>query len=450
MSEKLFCPECNAPLNGDEQFCDNCGAKLNSIKKEDKKAPVEPSSGTIARNKKDDGNDISRNNVMGNINKSTTTNTSNSLTNNKVDNSTSNVSNNMSSIDNSTSTVHNNTTIVMGGKTESEFCQVCGNPIEEKHARCPKCGKSICFDCKVKGKNRCIECEKKAVNEYRMAFQELLFTTQGNIGIAGRQMMNRKAQELDVEDKKKAIEDELNEVYKEQTKAQQPTIVPTAPTKPVPPQEPQVRQQQTTVTAPETRDEEKGVGAIDGRKPLKAPITESSKNSGKGSGSKVWLFTATAVAVILLVYVLMGGKETDNKEVTPKTKTEQETPKAQPVVKENKEQKNDKKEDTVKATADTQKQEPKIAEKQEVKPIEKPVEPQKVDADYDAGMKAYEAKDGLKAIKHFKSSGSAESLYMLGIIYEKGCGRVPKNPLMARQNFKKAAEMGHEDAKAKL
>jgi TPR repeat protein len=39
---------------------------------------------------------------------------------------------------------------------------------------------------------------------------------------------------------------------------------------------------------------------------------------------------------------------------------------------------------------------------------------------------------------------------MLGVIYEQGCGTIGKNPMLARKNFKKAAEMGSETAKTKL
>ena len=75
---------------------------------------------------------------------------------------------------------------------------------------------------------------------------------------------------------------------------------------------------------------------------------------------------------------------------------------------------------------------------------------EKKDADYDAGMEAYEKGKGLDAIRLFKKSGSAKSYYMLGLIYENGCGTVGSNGMMARKNFKKAAEMGHEEAKSKL
>lgn len=55
-------------------------------------------------------------------------------------------------------------------------------------------------------------------------------------------------------------------------------------------------------------------------------------------------------------------------------------------------------------------------------------------------MKAYKSGDALEAIKCFKSSGSAESNYMLGVIYEQGCGNVAANTMMARKYFKAAAK----------
>ena len=90
---------------------------------------------------------------------------------------------------------------------------------------------------------------------------------------------------------------------------------------------------------------------------------------------------------------------------------------------------------------------------QKVQTAKKPAAEQatpKKDADYEAGMAAYEKGEGLEAIEHFTSSGSADSYYMLGVIYEQGCGSVGKNALKARQNFKKAADLGSAKAKAKL
>ena len=72
------------------------------------------------------------------------------------------------------------------------------------------------------------------------------------------------------------------------------------------------------------------------------------------------------------------------------------------------------------------------------------------DAPYEEGMVAYEAGNGLEAIRAFNRSSYPEAYYMLGIIYEQGCGSIGKNPILARRNFKKAAQLGSEVAKTKL
>ena len=90
--------------------------------------------------------------------------------------------------------------------------------------------------------------------------------------------------------------------------------------------------------------------------------------------------------------------------------------------------------------------------KAEKKKASKPVKKAKVkkDPNYDAAMEAYNEDNGLEAVRLFKKSGSAQAYYMLGVIYESGCGNVGANPMMARKFFKKAARMGSEDAQGKL
>ena len=398
MSKERFCPECGQPVNADERFCPDCGAEV----------PFEPTNNTgipegpLNKVKPSETSEPiigagARANITGGINKTSTTHA--------------NI--NTSSVDIS-STVHNNTTIVME-KEEAEYCEVCGNPFDERHARCPKCGKEICFDCKVKGKNRCVECEKKSINEYRLAFQQLLLTTNSNIGIAGRQMMDQKARELDVEDVKADIEKEMIELYKPASKATQPAVVST-PSSDRPAQSQEANQ--------------KGIGALTG--------THQHPISRPGSGRNKWISLSVIILVVLAGYFILSKKEHLIKETPVPSPTEQ------------------------KQTATKQKAVPPVQTKTTppaITPDKKEIQTGKVqtqpavekkDADYDAGMEAYEKGKGLDAIRLFKKSGSAKSYYMLGLIYENGCGTVGSNGMMARKNFKKAAEMGHEEAKSKL
>lgn len=384
MEKKIYCPECGETIGIGERFCQNCGMELPK-ETEGKEVPVV---GVGARA-----------NIMGGINKTTTTH-------NNV---------NTSNVDNS-STVNHNTMYVVNEK-KKEFCEVCGNPLEEKHARCPKCGKEICPECKVKGKNRCVECEKKAMNDYRVAFQQFLMTSNGCIGVASRQLMNQKARDLDVEDGKEQIEQELLDVYKPVGKAIQPEV--TSMTSAVDGGHP-------------FEVQERGIGALGGQKVVRPERRKSSSNV-------VWIIIVTILVAIIAAFVLLNGerkKEVSSAQSSEKTIQQEQV--IQPTV------------EVPSETKVTQKvaptENPAVVEKNVLEPV--PVE--KPDLNYDAGMKAYEAGNGLDAINAFQKSGSAKAYYMLGLIYEKGCGNIGKNAMLARKNFKKAAQMGSEEAKLKL
>lgn len=79
-------------------------------------------------------------------------------------------------------------------------------------------------------------------------------------------------------------------------------------------------------------------------------------------------------------------------------------------------------------------------------PVQPPTpKPQpKVDANYEAGMAAYNAGEGLEAIKKFKASNSAKANYMIGVIYENGCGNISANASMAHKYYKIAEEKGNK------
>ena len=421
MSKERFCPECGAKLAENEHFCPDCGADIETTA-----LPPEPVKPAIERSApaKGQGSGFigtgARINANGGI-----SNTSNSVSTTTM---TKNTSVNTQSVDNS-STVNNNTTIVMGGKDKSEYCEVCGNPFGDKHARCPKCGKQICFDCKVKSKNRCIECEKKAINEYRVAFQQLLLTTNGNIGIAGRQMMDSKARELDVEDVKAGIEKELTDLYRPAVKPTQPVVSHEAP------QNTHVFRQAAAPNTASASQSQKSIGTITGGTPV--PPRGGHRDNGKNTGEtkNKWLIPVLAAIVIIAALVLiLKPKDKKAESTSAPVGTEQLQPATTPQ----------------QPAATTAQPEPEKVVPKKTQEAQKPAPEPKIDSEYEAGMAAYEKGEGLEAIKHFKASGSADAYYMLGVIYEQGCGSVGKNAMMARQNFKKAADLGNAKAKAKL
>ena len=400
----------------DERFCPNCGTEV-PMESAVSAAPVNAATDALAPSQEEPMIGAgARVNATGGIHR--TSHQHVNVSNQQVDNS--------SNISNTT----NNTTIVMNHTGEAKYCEVCGNPLEEKHPRCPKCGKQICFDCKVKGKNRCVECEKKAREEYRIAFQQLLLTTNGNLGSAGRQMMNNKARELDVEDVKAELEKELMELYRSAAKPEQPAVAAATSAAATAAAAAAVSQRAASqAPAPNKQDASKGLGALSGGE----GIRPQPKGNEGGGNRTLWFILGGVAAVAVIAFLALGGKE-------------KSSPKAEPQV--------------VEQTTD-KKSETKNAAPQQQAPSAKPVvttqpnmttQPavQATDANYEAGMKAYKAGEGLQAIESFKKSGTAQANYMLGVIYESGCGNVGSNAMMARKFFKKAAAQGSAEAKAKL
>lgn len=445
------CPECNAIIKPGESFCLNCGATVqmeeNAVQQEESAVEAEETriedfpNVTTDSVPVSDGDVISRSNITGSVYKTNNTsvnNTSNTTVNDSSSTTTNNTRNvNTNVINRSTSTntsnsnnVTNTTNTIINQQAAPEFCTVCGRSLNNSNkARCPKCQKTICSACLVSGKNRCTECEKKAVDEYRLAYQELLYTTNGNIGVAGERLMKRKAEELNVVDSAREIEDDILAMFKGSTQQQ-----------------------------PQQAENSKGVGSLSGRQPL--TMSKDDKKPGKGGGSKFVL-----VAVLLIAaaggYFYFTGRDKGGEAVT-ETKNEQMETKKEVEVKKEAEPKKEievKKETEPKKEAEPKKEtrtepavtQPKAQETvQTAKPAAKKIEEVAKDSNYEEGMKAYEANNGVEAIKKFKASGSAKSKYMIGVIYENGCGTITKNAMKARQAFKEAAKLGSEEAKAKL
>ena len=417
------CPECNAIIKPNESFCLNCGA---TVPQEENVVPagqggvadtLDVNPDALSASNEDS---ISRSNIMGSVNKTNNTTVNNESTTTVNDcsstttNNTQNVNTNVINRNSSTSTsnsnnVTNTNNTIIHQQAAPEFCTVCGKSLNNGNkARCPKCQKTICSDCLVSGKNRCTECEKKALDEYRLAFQELVYTTNGNIGVAGERVMKRKAEELNVVESATKIEDDIMALFRSSKREEQ---------------------QQQSVQA----EESKGVGSLSGRTPLTMSKEEKKSNGGGTSKSIFAVILVIVVAVVGYFYFAGGDKATEK---VAETKNEQIDAKKRAEVKN---------ESEPKAAVQPEPKKPAQA-----KTVQKKAAPVVKDNNYEEGMKAYEANNGVEAVKKFKASGSAKSQYMIGIIYENGCGSIAKNAMKARQAFKEAAKLGSEEAKAKL
>ena len=433
MSNVKICPNCGAKIKMEDEFCQECGTRLHELADERSDRGV---SKVEADNQKDSlkgtsGADNvtfsegSRTNIGGNV-----TNTSNHMS---TDNTVNNVhtSNTVNSSHVDQSTTMNSTTILMNEK-QKEYCSVCGKSLDETHARCPQCGKNVCAECIVPGKNRCQKCEKKAVNDFRSVVKQMVLVSSDEFTIAEQEMIYQKAVELDVEEYKDRIVRDVVATFKPTRPKQNVKVMSAAPASTTPVETP----------AP------KGVGVLDENR---AP------SSDKGGSLKKVLVAAVIGVVTIGGYLAFSGGDGSKQDSTPsveaapsqKNKTTDKVKDAQPV------QGNEKKiEKTVESTVAPQKN---VTTESKVHPTSKPQvqnesNSQKIkpDLSYEEGLKAYNKGDGLNAVKAFKKSGSAQSVYMLGMVYKNGCGNIGKNAMMARKYFKQAAEMGFDKANAML
>lgn len=395
-------PECRIKVEDNENFCPICGCKtveevpVKSNEFHQEASAAMPGAALIGEG--------ARVNATGGITQTNTT--THHTTADKIDQSSK----------------------IVYNKEKKEFCEICGSPFEEKHARCPKCGKEICLECKVKGKNRCVNCEKQAVKDYEAAFKDVLFASNGNISLSERRMLNQKASELDVEDVKEKVEKEVLTMFK----PVQPEVAPVSAG----------TYAETASTGSQDMAAAKGIGSLAGGVSVKpnsnSGANRRSNDGGNKSGGSKWIFIALLILVAGVAYLFMGGDK-ESEQPQPSVQQVEQPATTQPASKSA----------SKPATKSSQpvQQTPAAVEQSTTAPAQPTV---KKDTSYEAGMKAYEAGNGLDAISAFQKSGSAKAYYMIGVIYENGCGTVGKNAMLARKNFKKAAQMGSSEAKAKL
>ena len=158
---------------------------------------------------------------------------------------------------------------------------------------------------------------------------------------------------------------------------------------------------------------QKGLGSIDGRRPAHA-----------GSPKKWWIAVVAVALVAIVAIVMIPNKK---EQTTPTQSTTTVSPQGNSTS-------NTKKTTATKSTAQKATAETVVA----TSTTNAQATAKTVDQNYESGMKAFKAGDGLAAIQAFKASGSKESLRMIGKIYEEGCGSVEANAMMARKYYKEA------------
>lgn len=316
----VFCPECGAKLARETLKCPDCGAPIEH--EGSPAAPSVPASAASPMNKQNVPGDVSsglvgdRNNIMGSVT-GTKIDAANYAESHTIDNSR----HEHSTTHDNSSHVHNSTTIIQNGEKSREYCTVCGNALEQNHGRCPECGKGICPECRVPGKNRCKACEKKARDEYRLEFRNMLLEMGGKLNAFGRRIMDDKARRLNLFDEKNEIEKEFATVEEEISSEKSFGLQTAIPAPDTPPTSPNLEQ---FVSEFEGENAQKGLGSLAGGTPIvpgredddgdsddfadepsyTAPATDTGTgnlpNGNKSGGACLKYILGGLVAVILL------------------------------------------------------------------------------------------------------------------------------------------------------
>lgn len=185
-------------------------------------------------------------------------------------------------------------------------------------------------------------------------------------------------------------------------------------------QKPQAQPVQPAQQVPESG--QKGVGALNGSAGQTVVVE-------KGSSNGKWIAIGLVAVAVIVGIFLFGGKEEAPKQVASEQVTEAPT--------------------STKTTAKSAGSKAAKATSEEVTAAKAthqvataaptaPVAP-KYDEAYTRGKAAYEAGDGIEAVKWLKQSRNKEANALLAAIYENGCGGVSANPMMA-QKYRKQAQ----------
>lgn len=176
--------------------------------------------------------------------------------------------------------------------------------------------------------------------------------------------------------------------------------------------------------------------------PTPPPVPEQPHTSGNGGGSKIdtklliVILAALLIVGIAVVLLLDKGSSVEQNVEVVIDKEQVDGPKSEKESGDKSDPINEKEEQEEPGRGAGGTTPPPAPSKPKPQP--------KVDANYEAGMAAYNAGEGLEAIKKFKASNSAKANYMIGVIYENGCGNIPANASMAHKYYKIAEEKGNK------